>query len=277
MPFVTTADDVKLNYSDTGGDGRPIVLIHGWPLSGDAFASNIPVLQDAGYRVVTYDRRGFGTSSKPEGGYDYDTLTDDLETLLEQLDLQGAVVLGFSMGGGEAARIGGRRNPRVAGLIFSGSITPALCITDDNPDAAMPYEEFEKMSKACADDRDGFLSDFVTTFYSTPDGGLQVSEGVRDEGLRLAHQSGARAAVETILIWATDLRDDCRRIDVPTLVIHGDGDQNVPMAASGGRMPHYVDGAKLVVIEGAPHGANDSHAAQWNAAILDFMERVDRA
>ena len=106
MPFVTTADDVKLNYSDTRGDGRPIVLIHGWPLSGDAFASNIPVLQDAGYRVVTYDRRGFGTSSKPEGGYDYDTLTDDLETLLEQLDLQGAVVLGFSMGGGEAARIG---------------------------------------------------------------------------------------------------------------------------------------------------------------------------
>lgn len=275
MAYLTTPDNVKLNCTDTGGDGRPLVLVHGWPLSGESFRRNIGAFVDAGHRVVTYDRRGFGASDKPATGYDYDTLTSDLESVLEQLDLRGAVVLGFSMGGGEAARLGGRRNPRVAGLIFSGSITPALCITDDNPHGAMPLSGFEEMSNACRDDRDGFLDSFVTTFYSTAERGLLVSPEIREAALAIAHQSDPAAAVTTILLWATDLRGDCARIDVPTLVIHGEADQNVGFVASGERMPHHVPGASLVLIEEAPHGLNESHRTQWESSILDFVETLD--
>ena len=275
MPNLTTPDGVRLHYTDTGGDGRPLVLIHGWPLSGAAFAKNVPAFTDAGYRVITYDRRGFGESDKPDGGYDYDTLASDAASLLEQLDLHGAVVLGFSMGGGEAAHLAGRRNPRLAGVIFSGAITPALGIFDDNPDGAMPFSAFEDMSRACETDRDGFLDSFITTFYSTEEGGLQVDEAVRRESLDIAHQSAEKAAVQTILIWATDLRDFVETIEVPTLVIHGDADQNVPVEKSAERMPRYVPQAKLAIIEGAPHGANVSHHVQWESSILDFLETLD--
>lgn len=272
MPRFPTADDVTLHYTDTGGQGRPLVLIHGWPLSGEAFARNIPALVEAGHRVVTYDRRGFGLSDKPSGNIDYDVLADDLQALVQHLDLQGAVLLGFSMGGGEVARYFTRHgSERIAAAIFSGSIAPALCITDDNPDGAMPPDGFHGLADQCAADRDGFLETFITWFYSTADGGLQVDEDTRQEALRIAHQSSPQAAVQTILIWATDLRDDCRAIDVPTLVIHGDADINVPLEKSSRRMPHYVRGARLVVIEGGPHGVNDSHAEQWEGAILEFM------
>ncbi|MFT3889571.1 MAG: alpha/beta hydrolase [Arachnia sp.] len=272
MSTLTTADGVQLHVTDTGGEGRPLVLVHGWPLSGAAFEGNIPAFVAAGYRVVTYDRRGFGQSDKPDAGYDYETLTDDLAEVLEQLDLTDAVVLGFSMGGGEAARIaGGRRHPRVGAVIFSGSIAPALCLTDDNPDGAMPFEAFQGMSDQCAADRDGFLDQFVTWFYSTENDGLRVDEETRQAALAIAQQSSPVAGPATILIWAEDLREDCRRIEVPTLVIHGDGDINVPLAKSSARMPDYVPGARLVVIEGAPHGANVSHAGQWESAILDFL------
>lgn len=277
MPQLTTAQNVNLAYTDTGGEGRPLVLVHGWPLSGQAFARNIEPFVDAGHRVITYDRRGFGDSDKPATGYDYDTLTDDLEAVLEQLDLQGAVVLGFSMGGGEAARLGGRRNPRVAGLIFSGSIAPALCITDDNPDGAMPMANFQAMSDACRADRDGFLDSFITTFYSTAEGGLRVAAPVRDAALEIARKSDPEAAASTILLWATDLREDCRRVRVPTLAIHGEDDQNVPMTASSSRLPQYIEDAHLVIIEEAPHGLNDSHHTQWESAVLDFMETIDLA
>lgn len=275
MPTVQTTSGVTLNYTDTGGEGRPLVLVHGWPLSGEAFAANIPVFADAGYRVIAYDRRGFGRSDKPADGYDYDTLADDLKALLDELDLRDAVLLGFSMGGGEVARYFGRHgSERVAGAIFSGSIAPALCITDDNPDGAMPMDGFQGMADQARDDRDNFLEQFVGWFYSTEEGGLQVDDDVRAKGLEIAKQSDPSAAAETILIWATDLREDCRRIDVPTLVIHGDGDINVPMAKSSQRMPEYVKDARLHVIQGGPHGANDSHADEWNNAILDFLKTL---
>lgn len=276
MPTIQTASGVKLTYTDTGGEGRPLVLIHGWPLSGEAFARNIPVFADAGYRVIAYDRRGFGNSDKPADGYDYDTLADDLKSLLDELDLDGAVLLGFSMGGGEVARYFGRHGShRVAGAIFSGSIAPALCITDDNPDGAMPIDGFQSMADACRDDRDGFLEQFIGWFYSTEEDGLQVSDDIREGALAIAKQSDPEAAVATILIWATDLRDDCRAIDVPTLVIHGDGDINVPIAKSSERMGDYVPNSRLSVIEGGPHGANDSHAEQWHGDILTFLRELD--
>lgn len=275
MPHLTTPDGVQLHYTDTGGDGRPLVLIHGWPMSGEAFATNVEAFTDAGHRVITYDRRGFGQSAKPDGGYDYDTLSSDTRSLLEQLDLHGAVVLGFSMGGGEAAHVGSWKHPRVAGIIFSGSITPALGQFDDNPDGAMPFSAFEDMSNACAADRDGFLDSFVTTYFSTADDGLLVDEATRADALRIAHQSGDQAAVQTILIWASDLREFVENIEVPVLVIHGDADQNVPVSKSAERMPKFAPQAKLVIIEGAPHGANITHHVQWESAILDFLETLD--
>lgn len=271
MPTLTTADGVTLHYSDTGGNGRPLVLVHGWPLSGEAFAGNVPTFVDAGYRVVTYDRRGFGRSGRPPEDVDYDVLADDLAFVVNSLGLQGAVLLGFSMGGGEVARFFTRHSSRpVAAAIFSGSIAPALCITEDNPDGAMPIDGFQGLAEQCVDDRDGFLDQFITWFYSTADG-LTVDEPTRLAAVDIARQSDPRTAVQTILLWATDLRDDCRAIDVPTLVIHGDGDLNVPIDKSSRRMPDYVRGARFVVIPGGPHGLNVSHKDQWEGAILEFL------
>lgn len=274
MPTFTTGDNLSLHYTDTGGSGSPLVLIHGWPLSGEAFSRNIPSFVAAGYRVIAYDRRGFGASDRPQGAMSYDILADDLAALIEHLDLHDAVLLGFSMGGGEVARYFTRHgSQRIAGAVFSGSIAPALCITDDNPDGAMPIDGFRGLADQCASDRDGFLDQFITWFYSTPDGGLQVDEDTRRGALVIAWQSDPRAAVDAILLWATDLRDDCRAIDVPTLVIHGDGDINVPIDKSSRRMAGFVPDSELVVIKGGPHGVNDSHAGVWEGAILGFLAR----
>ena len=175
------------------------------------------------------------------------------------------------MGGGEVARyLATRGSGRVSAAILSGSICPALCITKDNPDGAMPREGFQELADACAADHAGFVDQFCGWFYSN-DQGLTVSEEVRQRAVEIARQSAPHAAVATILTWVEDLREDCRRIDVPLLVIHGDGDQNVPLAKSSARMPEYAPQAQLVVIEGGPHGINVSHADQWNAAILNFL------
>lgn len=274
MPTLTTTDGVNLNYTDSGGAGRPIVFVHGWPLSGQAFARNLPAFTDAGYRTVTYDRRGFGQSDAPGRSLDYDLLADDLAQLITALDLTDAVLVGFSMGGGEVARyLGKYGSERVSAAVFSGSVTPALCITEDNPDGAMPFDGFQEMIDAHAADRDGFLTQFVDWLYSTEADGLKVDEGTVAASLAIAKLSDPAAAGEAIALWATDLREDCRAIDVPTLVIHGDGDINVPMLKSGARMPDYVDEADLVVIEGGPHGLNDAQPERWETAILDFLKR----
>lgn len=271
MAQLTLSDGVTLHYTDTGGSGRPVVLIHGWPLSGASFAANIPALVANGNRVITYDRRGFGESDKPADGYDYDTLASDLNELMTELDLTDAVILGFSMGGGEVARyIGTYGTGRLAGAILSGSICPALAQSDDNPDGAMPTQGFEDMAQACEADQPGFLDQFTTWFFSTPDG-LQVPEATRQEALQIALQASPVAAPACIRLWTTDLREDCRAIDVPLLVIHGSGDQNVPMAASSERMPQFVPHAQLHVISDAPHGANVSHTSEWDAAVVQFL------
>ena len=276
MSYLTLPGEtpIRLYVEDSGGDGRPVVLIHGWPLSGEAFAANVPVLTAAGYRVVTYDRRGFGRSDKAADGYDYDTLASDLNELMTDLDLTDAVILGFSMGGGEVARyISTYGESRLAGAVLSGSITPALAKTDDNPDGAMGVADFFGMADQCRGDRDAFLEQFTTWFYSTSEG-LTVDDSVRRDALRIAAQGSDLALPATIRLWVTDLRDDCRSITVPLLVIHGDGDQNVPLAASSARMPQCVPHARLQVIAGAPHGANVSHADEWNAALLGFLDSL---
>ena len=277
MPSITTGDGVNLHYTDSGGPGRPLVLVHGWPLSGEAFAGNVETFRAAGLRVIAYDRRGFGASDKPVAGYDYDTLAADLGEILDQLDLTGVVVLGFSMGGGEVARLFGSAASamsRVAGVVFSGAITPALCLTDDNPDGAMPLGNFEAMAAACREDHAGFLDQFVGWFYSTENAGLLVSEEVRQQALRLALASDPEAAWRCILIWATDLRQDCLKVDVPALVIHGDGDINVPLDKSSARMAAFVADCRLEVIEGGPHGVNVTHSEQWEASILEFTRAL---
>ncbi len=274
MPTITTtgAHPVTLHHTDTGGGGRPIVLVHGWPLSGEAFRRNVPAFTAAGLRVITYDRRGFGESGKPHDGYDYDTLSSDLNDLMTQLDLHDAVLLGFSMGGGEVARYVGRYGTaRLAGAVLSSSICPALAKTKDNPDGAMPLDAFEDMAKQCADDHAGFVDQFTTAFFSNDDG-LTVDETTRQEAVTLALQSDPRAASLTIMAWATDLREDCVRIDVPLLVLHGDGDQNVPSAASSERMPDVVEGARLHIVKGGPHGLNLSHQEEWEQAIVEFVD-----
>lgn len=273
MPSLVTSGDapVTLHYTDTGGEGRPIVLVHGWPLSGESFRANEPALTGAGLRVVTYDRRGFGRSDKPAVGYHYDTLASDLDDLMAHLDLRDAVLLGYSMGGGEVARYCSTYGTgRLAGVVLSSSICPALCQSGDNPDGAMPLSGFQELAAACAADFPGFVAGFVENFFSNADG-LAITREELDGALAVAHQSDPAAASECILLWATNLRDDCARIDVPALLIHGDGDRNVPLAASSARAVEIIPDAHLHVIKGGPHGANLSHRAEWEASVLDFV------
>lgn len=277
MPTITIAGPhpVNLHFEDTGGSGRPLVLVHGWPLSGESFSGNVPAFTAAGLRVITYDRRGFGRSDKPSDGYDYDTLSSDLHHVLTELDVVDAVLLGFSMGGGEVARyVGKHGTPRLAGIVLSSSICPALAVTDDNPEGAMPVSAFKDMAQQCSDDHEGFLDRFTTAYFSNDDG-LAVHEDTRQQALSIARQSDPRAASLTIEAWATDLREDCARIDVPLLVLHGDEDQNVPAAASSIRMPALVEHAELHVIKGGPHGLNVSHQEVWEAAVLRFVAALE--
>lgn len=278
MPTLTTKGEhpTTLAYRDSGGAGRPLVLVHGWPLSGAAFDANLPVFIAAGLRVITYDRRGFGASDTPHDGYDYDSLSADLHDVMTELDLHEAVLLGFSMGGGEVARyVGTHGTGRLSAIVLSSSICPALAVTEDNPEGAMPLSAFRDMAQQCLADHPGFLDQFVTAFFSNADG-LLVDGPTRQRALDIALQSDPRAASRTIEAWATDLRRDCTAIDVPLLVLHGDGDQNVPLAASSARLPDMVPGARLHVVEGGPHGLNTSHQQEWEQAILEFVASLSR-
>ncbi|MFV0407176.1 MAG: alpha/beta fold hydrolase [Propioniciclava sp.] len=273
MALLTIPGDtpIQLYYMDSGGTGRPVVLIHGWPLSAEAWAANVAALTGAGYRVIAYDRRGFGRSDKAPTGYNYDTLTEDLHVLMTDLDLHGAVLVGHSMGGGEVARYLARYGEeRVAGAVLASAITPALCQTEDNPDGAMPFDGFADLRHQCAADRDGFLGQFMTWFFSNADQ-MTMSKDAFDKIVRIAAQGTDRALEECILAWATDLRGDVAQITVPTLVIHGDADNNVPFEASGRRTAAMIPSAHLHVVAGGPHGVPISHADEFNAVLLDFL------
>jgi non-heme chloroperoxidase len=264
---------IDLYYEDHGA-GKPVVLIHGWPLSGASWEKQVPVLVDAGYRVITYDRRGFGNSSKPTSGYNYDTMAEDLHKLITKLDLRDVALVGFSMGGGEVARyLGKYGSERVGMAVFMSAIPPFLLKTKDNPEG-VDKGVFEGIEKAIAIDRPAFLTSFLTNFYNMDVlGGKKIS----DEAFRLSWNIAAGASpkgtLDCVSAWLTDFRDDLKRIDVPTLVIHGDADRILPITATGKRTNEAVKGSKLVVIKGGPHGLNWTHAEEVNSALLDFLGR----
>ncbi len=268
------SNGIQLNYQDSGGDGRPVVLIHGWPLSAASWSEQVPALTGAGYRVVAYDRRGFGESDKPASGYDYDTLAADLDGLMSGLDLRDATLVGFSMGGGEVARYIGRYgDDRVASVVFAAAVPPYLLKTDDNPGGGLADEDIAGMKEGASSDRAAFLDEFTTNFFSAG-GDLKVSEDQRQEALEMEKAAGDDALVACIDSFGrTDFRDDLAKITVPTLVLHGDSDATVPFEVSGKRTADTVAGAELVVIGNGPHGCNVSHADEFNRALLDFVGR----
>lgn len=265
---------VKVHVEDSGGSGRPVVLIHGWPLSGESWSEQVQALQDAGHRVVTYDRRGFGRSDKPSSGYDYDTLAEDLHAVLTELDLRDVTLVGFSMGGGEVARyLSAFGQDRIRSVVFAAAVPPCLMHEAGNPQGPLTPDAAKEMKQGLKDDRDAFFDEFTTGFFSAGDE-LAVSEEQRQEAVRLAHQSDQTAALRCMESFAyTDFREDLPTITVPTLVIHGDSDATVPFEGSGQRTHRAVAHSELVVLAGAPHGCNVSHAAEFNEALLDFISR----
>ena len=249
-----------------------MVLIHGWPLSSASWEKQVPALLRAGYRVVTYDRRGFGNSSRPATGYDYDTLGDDLHKLLTKLDLRDATLVGFSMGGGEVARYLGRYgSERVKKAVFISSITPCLLKSPDNP-AGVDGAVFDGIKQAILADRPAFLTSFLANFYNLHVfGGKKVSEEVVRLNWNIAAAASPKGTLDCVQAWLTDFRDDITRIELPTLVIHGDNDRIIPFAVSGSRTHEAVRGSRLMVVAGAPHGLNWTHAEEVNRELLAFL------
>ena len=262
---------VEVHVEDYGV-GAPVVLIHGWPLSGRSWENQVPALVEAGYRVITYDRRGFGDSSQPWGGYDYDTFAADLNTLLEHLDLHDVTLVGFSMGGGEVARyIGTYGTERIAKAVLAAAVPPFLYKTGDNPDGALDDATIAGFLAGVSSDRLAFLEEFTTGFF-TAGGELKVSEAQRIYARDIAAFASPKGTAECITAFGrTDFRDDLAKITIPTLVIHGDSDAIVPFEASGKRSHDTIGGSELVVIQDGPHGINASHPQQFNDALLTFL------
>ena len=275
MPYVTVGKEnsgnIDLYYEDHGA-GRPVVLIHGWPLSSKSWEKQVPALIDAGYRVVAYDRRGFGNSAKPAFGYDYDTLADDLHKLMTELDLTGATLVGFSMGGGEVARyLGTYGSDRVDSAVFISAIPPFLLKTAENPEG-MDGSVFDGIMESIIADRPAFLSGFFSEFYNVDVlGGDRISDEVVRFSWNIAATASPRGTLDCVSAWLTDFRGDLRSIDVPVLVIHGDADRIVPFTASGKRIPGLIRESRLVVVEGGPHGIIWTHAGRVNRELLDFL------
>jgi non-heme chloroperoxidase len=268
----TTESSHNLSVFDSGGDGRPVVLIHGWPLSHVSWSGQTDALTEAGYRVVAYDRRGFGKSD-PGDSYDYDALTDDLANVINDLDLDDVTLVGFSMGGGEVARYVGRHGEdRLRSVVFASAIPPALLQSDSNPDGPLDEESAAGLRHGLEEDRDGFFDEFLTNFFSA-NGELKVAEEKRQEAIAIAQQSDQEAALQCMDAWGTDFRNDVDQVTVPTLVIHGDSDAIVPFEGSGKRTHEAIEGSELVVIEGGPHGINGSHPREFNQALLKFLEK----
>src|ERR1700737_2514931 len=275
MSSITVGEEnstpIELYYEDHGA-GKPVVLIHGYPLSGASWEKQVAVLLTAGYRVITYDRRGFGRSSQPTTGYNYDTFAEDLHKLVTHLKLHDFALVGFSMGGGEVARYLGKYGSKnVNKAVFISSVPPFLLKTPDNPEG-VDGSVFEGIQKAVVADRYAFFTDFFKNFYNTYLLlGKRVSEQAVQASWNLAAGASATASLACVPAWHEDFRKDVARIDVPTLVIHGDADRILPIAASGRRTAQLIKGARLVVVKEGPHCITWTHADEVNRELLEFL------
>lgn len=276
MPYVTVAtqdnEPVDLYY-EVQGSGKPVVLIHGWPLSGRSWEAQIPALVEAGYQVITYDRRGFGKSSQPWEGYDYDTLAQDLKLLMESLDLEDATIVGFSMGGGEVARyLGKYGSDRVSKAVLAAAVPPYLFKADDNPDGGLEESDIQGFLDDVREDRIAFLNDFTKNFFTPTDGKLLVSKPMRLYNRDIAAFASPKATYDCVKTFGyTDFREDLKAFDVPTLVIHGDSDQVVPLEASGLRSHDMIADSQLHIVQGGPHGINVTHKDEFNDVLIHFL------
>lgn len=264
---------IELHYEDVGA-GKPVVLIHGWPLSGRSWEKQVPALVEAGYRVITYDRRGFGQSSQPWNGYEYDTFAADLHKLILHLDLQNVTLVGFSMGGGEVARyIGTYGTDRVEKAVLAGAVPPFLHKTPDHPDGGFSDDAIQGLLDGVETDRIAFLDTFATNFFAAGDQTDLVSEPFRLYCLDIASYASPKGTYDCINAFSkTDFREDLKKFNLPTLVIHGDADAIVPVEVSGQRSHEQISGSELVIIKGGPHGFNVTHAKEFNEALLKFLK-----
>jgi len=275
MPYVNVGKENSSNidlYYEDHGSGKPVVLIHGYPLSGASWEKQLPVLLDAGHRVITYDRRGFGKSSQPASGYNYDTFAADLHKLVTHLKLRDFALVGFSMGGGEVVRYLGKYGSKgVRKAVIISGIPPFLLKTPENPEG-VDGSVFEGIQKAIVADRYAFFTDFFKNFYNTDLLlGKRVSEQAVQASWNLAAGASATASLACVPTWHEDFRKDLARINVPALVIHGDADRIVPITASGLRTAKLIKGARLSVVKDGPHCISWTHAEEVNSELMNFL------
>ena len=275
MPRITVGTEntapIEIHYEDHGS-GQPVVLIHGYPLSGASWEKQERVLLHAGYRVITYDRRGFGKSSQPTVGYDYDTFAADLNALLEHLDLSDVVLVGFSMGTGEVTRyLGTYSSARVAKAVLMGTIPPFVLKTEDNPEG-VDGQVFEEIQAAIVQDRYAFFEGFLNTFNNVDVlGGSRISDRAWQASFNVAVGASPFASYACVSTWLTDFRPDLGEIDVPVVVMHGTEDRILPFEATAARLPALIDDCTLVPIEGGPHNIAWTHSEEVNRALLEFV------
>jgi non-heme chloroperoxidase len=277
MAYITVGKENSSNidlYYEDHGIGNPVILIHGYPLNGASWEKQVPVLLDAGQRVITYDRRGFGKSSQPTAGYNYDTFAEDLRKLITHLKLNKFALVGFSMGGGEVARYIGKYGSKgVTRTVIIGGVPPFLLKTTDNPEG-VDGSVFEGIKRAVATDRYTFFTEFFKNFYNTDVLlGKRISEQAVQASWNVAASASATATLACVPTWHEDFRKDVACIDVPTLVIHGDADRIVPIAASGQRTAKLVKGARLIKIKDGPHAVGWTHAEEVNSELVSFLAK----
>ena len=276
MGYLTVGQEnsmpIELYYEDLG-TGRPIVLIHGFPLSGRSWEKQILALLDAGHRVITYDRRGFGASSQPSIGYDYDIFAADLHALMTKLDLRDVTLVGFSMGTGEVARyLGTYGGERIRQAVFIAPLPPFLLKRPDNPDG-VDGSVFEDIMQRLAADRLAYLSAFLQAFYNLDVLlGQRISDEVVRDSWNVASRASAKGTAACVQTWLTDFRKDLPHIEVPSLIIQGDADRILPIDATGRRLEKSLKASRLITIKGAPHGLLWTHAAELNPVLLEFVK-----